>query len=80
VKGHAFKGTRLGGLSCRPGLLSASFGKSRLGDDGESLRGEPPQADRLALAARRGDVRLIVVTAGANDVGFGELVVECALD
>jgi hypothetical protein len=30
--------------------------------------------------ARRDDVRLIVVTAGANDVGFGELVVKCALD
>ena len=49
-------------------------------DGGESLRGEPPQADRLAGVARRDDVRLIVVTAGANDVGFGELVVKCALD
>jgi hypothetical protein len=49
-------------------------------DGGESLRGEPPQADLLSRVARRDDVRLIVLTAGANDVGFGELVVKCALD
>jgi GDSL-like Lipase/Acylhydrolase family len=47
---------------------------------GESLRGERPQADQLGAIARRDDVRLIVVTVGANDIGFGELVVECALD
>ncbi|HEX3359805.1 MAG TPA: SGNH/GDSL hydrolase family protein [Solirubrobacterales bacterium] len=42
--------------------------------------GEPPEADQLAAVARRDDVRMIVVTVGANDVGFGELVVDCALD
>src|ERR1700761_4143451 len=42
--------------------------------------GEPPQADQLAAVARRDDVRMVVVTVGANDVGFGELVVDCALD
>jgi lysophospholipase L1-like esterase len=42
--------------------------------------GEPPQADQLAVVARRDDVRMVVVTVGANDVGFGELVIECALD
>jgi hypothetical protein len=42
--------------------------------------GEPPQADRLAAPARRDDVRMVVVTVGANDVGFGELVAGCALD
>jgi lysophospholipase L1-like esterase len=47
---------------------------------GERLRGEPPQADRLAALARRRAVRLIVVTAGANDVGFGRIVARCALD
>jgi len=47
---------------------------------GERLRGEPPQADRLAALARRRAVRLIVVTAGANDVGFGSIVARCALD
>jgi lysophospholipase L1-like esterase len=41
---------------------------------------EPPEADQLAAEARRDDVRLVVVTVGANDVGFGELVAECAVD
>jgi len=47
---------------------------------GEWLRGEPPQGDLLAAAARQHRVRLIAVTAGANDVGFGGIVAECALD
>jgi hypothetical protein len=42
--------------------------------------GEPPQADQLAAVAKRDDVRMVVLTAGANDVGFGELVAGCALD
>jgi GDSL-like Lipase/Acylhydrolase family len=47
---------------------------------GEWLWGEPPQGDLLAGAARRRRVRLIVVTAGANDAGFGGIVLKCALD
>lgn len=42
-------------------------------------RGESPQADRLAALARRFDVRLVVLTVGANDLGFARLVVGCAL-
>jgi hypothetical protein len=42
--------------------------------------GEPPQADQLAAVARRAEVRMVVLTASANDVGFGELVAGCALD
>jgi hypothetical protein len=42
--------------------------------------GEPPQIDQLAAVARRDDVRMVLLTAGANDVGFGELVAGCALD
>ena len=34
----------------------------------------------LATIARRADVRMVVLTVGANDVGFGELVAGCALD
>jgi lysophospholipase L1-like esterase len=49
-------------------------------EGGTSHFGEPPEADQLAAVARRDDVRMIVVTVGANDVGFGELVAECALD
>jgi len=47
---------------------------------GTEHSGESPEADQLAVVARRDDVRMVVVTVGANDVGFGELVVECALD
>jgi lysophospholipase L1-like esterase len=49
-------------------------------EGGTSHFGEPPQADQLAVVARRDQVRMVVVTVGANDVGFGELVAECALD
>jgi lysophospholipase L1-like esterase len=42
--------------------------------------GEAPEADQLAAVAARDQVRMVVVTVGANDVHFGELVAECALD
>ena len=47
---------------------------------GKPHRGEPPQADQLAVAVRRLDVRMIVLTVGANDLGFGAMVAGCALD
>ena len=47
---------------------------------GEPHFGEAPQVDQLARVARRAEVRMVVVTAGANDVGFGDLVAGCALD
>jgi hypothetical protein len=47
---------------------------------GQPHFGEPPQVDRLAAVARRDDVLMVVVTVGANDVGFGGLVAGCALD
>ena len=47
---------------------------------GQPHFGEPPEADQLAAVARRLDIRLVLVTVGANDVGFGELVAGCALD
>jgi hypothetical protein len=50
------------------------------GDEGGTGHfGEPPQADQLAVVARLDQVRMVVVTVGGNDVGFGELVAECAL-
>jgi lysophospholipase L1-like esterase len=41
---------------------------------------EPAEADQLAAVARLDDVQMVVVTVGANDVGFGGLVAECAVD
>jgi hypothetical protein len=49
-------------------------------EGGTSHFGEPPEADQLAAVAGRDEVRMVLVTVGANDVGFGELVAECALD
>ncbi|HTR73817.1 MAG TPA: GDSL-type esterase/lipase family protein [Solirubrobacterales bacterium] len=49
-------------------------------EGGTAHFGEPPEADRLVAVARRDRVQMVVVTVGANDVGFGELVAECALD
>ena len=49
-------------------------------EGGTSHFGEPPQADQLAVVARRDQVRMVVVTVGANDAGFGGLVADCALD
>jgi lysophospholipase L1-like esterase len=49
-------------------------------EGGTTHFGEPPEADQLAVVARRDRVRMIVVTVGANDVGFGDLVAECAVD
>ncbi len=64
--------------------LSCSGAKARdlrpRADGGTAHFGEPPEADQLAAVARRDRVRMVVVTVGANDVGFGGLVVECALD
>jgi lysophospholipase L1-like esterase len=64
--------------------LACSGAKARdlwpAAEGGTEHFGEPPQADQLAAVARRDDVRMVVVTVGANDVGFGELVVGCALD
>jgi lysophospholipase L1-like esterase len=64
--------------------LACSGAKARdlwPGDEGGTAHfGEPPEADQLAVVARRDQVRMVVVTVGANDVGFGELVAECAVD
>lgn len=64
--------------------LACSGAKARdlwPGDEGGTAHfGEPPEADQLAAVARRDELRLVVVTVGANDVGFGGLVVECAVD
>ena len=64
-------------LACS-GAKVANVWPSALG--GRAHFGEAPQADQLAAAARRDEVRMVVLTVGANDVGFGELVAACALD
>jgi lysophospholipase L1-like esterase len=64
-------------LACS-GAKASDLWPAALG--GTSHFGEPPQADALATVAKRDEVRMVVVTVGANDVGFGSLVAGCALD
>jgi hypothetical protein len=64
-------------LACS-GTRLADVWPSAIG--GQVHFGEPPQADQLGAVARRDDVRMVVLTVGANDVGFGKLVAGCALD
>ncbi|MGB7589006.1 MAG: hypothetical protein WBM00_09895 [Solirubrobacterales bacterium] len=64
-------------LACSGAKLENVWGAAA---GGQSLRGEPPQIDQLSAVARRGGVSLIVLTVGANDVGFGGVVIRCALD
>jgi lysophospholipase L1-like esterase len=64
-------------LACS-GAKAANIWRAAAG--GQWHFGEPPQADQLSALASRDDVRMVVLTVGANDVGFGELVAECALD
>jgi hypothetical protein len=64
-------------LACS-GARAANLWPAAMG--GQSHFGEPPQADALATVAAGYDVRMVVVTVGANDVGFGALVADCALD
>ena len=63
----ACSGARVGNV-----LPSAMGGRPHLG--------QVPQVDALGEVARRDEVKMVVVTVGANDVGFGELVAGCALD
>lgn len=44
---------------------------------GEPFKGEAPQADQLAEVARRYDVRLIALSIGGNDLGFGGIIEAC---
>lgn len=49
----------------------------RAAGGGAAHRDERPQADQLAQVARGFDVELVVLTVGANDLGFGGLVLGC---
>ena len=66
----------------QPGLLGGEAREPLWpSSDGRPVALRPAAADRRpAGCGARDDVKMIVVTAGANDVGFGELVAGCALD
>jgi lysophospholipase L1-like esterase len=49
----------------------------RRASGGTEEKGEPPQADQLATVARSRDVKLVVISIGGNDLGFGSVVASC---
>lgn len=44
---------------------------------GKGFKGEPPQDDQLADVARTAHVRMIAVSIGGNDLGFGYVIAKC---
>ncbi|MGI8945269.1 MAG: GDSL-type esterase/lipase family protein [Thermoleophilaceae bacterium] len=61
-------------LACSGATTSAII---RGAHGGRAFKGEPPQADQLAGIARERTVKLVVLSIGANDIGFGEIVRTC---
>ena len=62
--------------------LACSGAKSvniwRASQGGQSFKGEAPQADQLLTVAQQKNVKLVVLTILANDVGFADRVINCA--
>jgi hypothetical protein len=50
----------------------------RASQGGQSFKGEAPQADQLLTVAQQKNVKLVVLTILANDVGFADMVINCA--
>jgi hypothetical protein len=44
---------------------------------GVAFKGEAPQNDQLAEVARSNDVKLVVLSIGGNDLGFGSILASC---
>lgn len=49
----------------------------RASQGGTSFKDEPPQADQLAAVAANYNVKLVVLTISANDLGFSDHVIDC---
>jgi hypothetical protein len=51
----------------------------RASQGGQTFKGEAPQADQLATVAQQRNVRLVVLTITANDLGFSDHVIDCTV-
>lgn len=49
----------------------------RASQGGQVFKGEAPQADQLASVAAQYNVKLVVLTITANDLGFADHVIDC---
>ncbi|MFF4101516.1 GDSL-type esterase/lipase family protein [Streptomyces sp. NPDC001903] len=52
----------------------------RASSGGVAFKGEAPQADQLATVARTDNVKVIALSIGGNDLGFADIIKDCALD
>jgi hypothetical protein len=52
----------------------------RASQGGQSFKGEAPQADQLLTVAQQKNVKLVVLTVLANDVGFADHVIDCTVN
>lgn len=52
----------------------------RASNGGVAFKGEAPQADQLAAVAASNNVKVIALSIGGNDLGFADIIKECAYD
>ncbi|MFD7032296.1 hypothetical protein ACFWAR_30130 [Streptomyces sp. NPDC059917] len=64
-------------LACSGAVTDNVF---RASNGGVPFKGEAPQADQLAGVARTNDVKVIALSVGGNDLGFADIIKECAYD
>ncbi|MFJ3513477.1 GDSL-type esterase/lipase family protein [Streptomyces sp. NPDC090131] len=64
-------------LACSGAVSDNVF---RASNGGVSFKGEAPQADQLAAVAASHDVKIIALSIGGNDLGFADIIKDCALD
>ncbi|MCX4696139.1 GDSL-type esterase/lipase family protein [Streptomyces sp. NBC_01408] len=52
----------------------------RASNGGVAYKGEAPQADQLAAVAASHNVKMIALSVGGNDLGFADIIKDCAYD
>jgi hypothetical protein len=77
IKSAAISVSQKINLACS-GAQSVNIWRASQG--GQSFKGEAPQADQLLTVAQQNNVKLVVLTILANDVGFANHVINCASD
>ncbi|MFD5144507.1 hypothetical protein [Streptomyces sp. NPDC058401] len=64
-------------LACSGAVSQNVF---RASNGGVAFKGEAPQADQLAAVAASNNVKVIALSIGGNDLGFADIIKECAYD
>ncbi|CAM5621924.1 hypothetical protein SAVIM338S_05833 [Streptomyces avidinii] len=64
-------------LACSGAVAQNVF---RASSGGVAFKGEAPQADQLAAVAASNNVKVIALSIGGNDLGFADIIKECAYD